>query len=114
MICHSYDQLTIVEKRQFIGKLMHLIQSDEKAFIEADQLIREADKDGIFKSVTILPVNNAPFNGAKKESGSFSYNYTRQTPMLKPHSQNFVFNFYNRTRDSLQRSYHKLFSGLAG
>lgn len=58
MICNSFDNLTIVEKVQFIGKLMHLVQSSEVAFKEAELMIRCADDVGMFKGTTILPFQN--------------------------------------------------------
>ena len=58
MICSSYDQLTIVEKTQFIGKLMHLVQTNENAFQAADNLIKKAGDEGLFNTVTILPARH--------------------------------------------------------
>lgn len=55
MLCKSFDELTIVEKVKLIGKLNHLVQTYEGAFIEAKSMIDKAEKEGLFEDVVILP-----------------------------------------------------------
>jgi len=55
MLCKSFEVLTIVEKVKFIGKINHLAQTYESVFNEVNNIINKAEKDGLFKDVTILP-----------------------------------------------------------
>ena len=112
MICKSYDQLTIVEKTQFIGKLMHLVQTNDNAFMTADQLLSSADKEGIFKNVVILPAREHLDEHLEEYVETPSYHYHDQESMFIP-SHNVVVNIFNKTRDSIHRSYQKLFAKLA-
>lgn len=55
MNCKEFEELNIVEKVEFIGKLTHLVQTYETAFKEAKTLIRVAEESGLFKKITINP-----------------------------------------------------------
>lgn len=55
MLCKSFDNLTIVEKVKFVGKINHLAQTYESVFNEVNNIINKAEKEGLFKDVTILP-----------------------------------------------------------
>ena len=55
MICEKYEALTIIEKVQMVGKLLHAMQSDNELFDKAEWIIVAAELQGIFNKVTILP-----------------------------------------------------------
>ena len=55
MLCKSFENLTIVEKVKFIGKINHLAQTYEAVFNEVNKIINKAEKEDLFKDVTILP-----------------------------------------------------------
>ena len=55
MICSLYQNLTAVEKWQFLGKLTHAAQSDELCFLLAQELIENAASKGVLDGVVILP-----------------------------------------------------------
>jgi hypothetical protein len=122
MICKSYDQLTIVEKTQFIGKLMHLVQTNEKAFIHAEQMINKANEEGLFTKVTICPVKEtqpllsfgeAELSSSAWQTDSLPYYSSHHSMFVPSHSPNPVINIINRTKDSIHRSYQKLFARMA-
>lgn len=118
MICKNYDQLTIVEKTQFVGKLMHLVQTSDHAFLSAEQLIKTADSQGVFNKIVILPVKErTPVPDFYEEDvmeENSSYNYQAGHTMFIPsHPHNLVFDVYSKTKDTIQRSYQKLFGRLA-
>ena len=118
MICNSYNQLTIVEKTQFVGRLIHIIQSEENAFNVADTLLKKADAEGWFDKVTILPTEdpNNVFEEAPVTQNNEvhqMYEVINSADFLRPHSNNVVSSLYYRTKNSLQRSYQKVFAKLA-
>lgn len=53
MNCKEYQELTIIEKIQFIGKLNHLCQTNSFAFGCAQNLISQGEKAGLFVGVEI-------------------------------------------------------------
>lgn len=53
--CKSYQDLNAIEKIELIGKVNHLIQSDQNAFNIAKKIIKAGEDAGFFKTVTILP-----------------------------------------------------------
>ncbi len=55
MLCEQYQQLSPVEQIVMIGKIVHALQSDNKIFLNAKELIELADSYGLFENVTILP-----------------------------------------------------------
>lgn len=60
MNCTNYLDLSPQEKINFIGKMIHAIQSDNEIFNRAEILIKKADKQGIFDGVTINPPTTTP------------------------------------------------------
>ena len=117
MICNSYNQLTIVEKTQFVGKLIHLIQSEESAFLAADSLLKIANDQGLLEKVTILPKEDLNADASKSYPETETevhqlYEVISSSDFLHQHSNNLVGLLY-RTRNTLQRSYQKVFAKLA-
>lgn len=55
MICDKFDSLTHKEKIDFIGKLVHSVQSDGQLFIIGQAVIRQAEERGILDDVIINP-----------------------------------------------------------
>jgi len=55
MICSQFENLTIIEKIQLIGKLNHLVQTYESAFNVAVSMINKAEKDGLLSDIVIIP-----------------------------------------------------------
>lgn len=55
MICAEFDQLSPQEKTEYIGKLVHAVQSDSHFFKLGTLLIRDAKKEGLFDNVIINP-----------------------------------------------------------
>lgn len=55
MICDKFDSLTHKEKIDFIGKLVHSVQSDGHLFIIGQAVIRQAEERGILDDVIINP-----------------------------------------------------------
>jgi hypothetical protein len=54
MICKSFENLTIKEKIEMIGKVQHLIQTHEQYFLQAQLMIEKAEFEGLFHKVKIL------------------------------------------------------------
>lgn len=57
MICPEFDQLSPQEKTEYIGKLVHAVQSHSQFFRLGEYLIRDANKIGLFDNVIINPQN---------------------------------------------------------
>ena len=57
-ICKSYENLTIVEKRIFIGTLTHLAQTYEPIFQQFKRIIEKHELAGVLDGITILPNKN--------------------------------------------------------
>lgn len=55
MICPEYFDMSIVERYNFIGKAIHLIQSDPQSHKSMSSMIRAAEQNGLFDEVKILP-----------------------------------------------------------
>ena len=51
----KYQELTIIEKIELVGKLVHAIQSCDTSFEFAQQLLKEAENRNLFLNVKILP-----------------------------------------------------------
>ena len=118
MICNSYNQLTIIEKTQFIGKLMHLIQSEESAFLLADNLLRKADSEGTFNKVVILPdsVPEPIYEDAPASSQNVSHNsfeMINSSDFFASNSNNPMINLLHKTKGTFQKSYQRVFAKLA-
>lgn len=57
MICEKFDSFTHKEKIEFIWKLVHSVQSDNKLLIIGEAIIRQAEERGILNDVIINPEN---------------------------------------------------------
>ena len=55
MLCESFNKMTLNEKVEFIGKLNHAVQSDERIFNLAKVIIDTSEKLKIFEGVKIIP-----------------------------------------------------------
>jgi siderophore synthetase component len=55
MNCESYINLTPLEKATFIGKVVHLLQSDENWFKYAEMMVYAAERNNEFETVTFFP-----------------------------------------------------------
>lgn len=65
MICKKYENLTIIEKVQMVGKLLHAMQSSNELFDKAKWIIEVAELQGMFDKVTILPNDNKDYYDEK-------------------------------------------------
>jgi len=63
MICSKYQELSHREKVEFIGKLVHAVQSNDAIFESAKALVYWVEQFGVFNNVTILPNNQIHTNG---------------------------------------------------
>lgn len=57
MICPQFEELTPKEKTEFIGKLVHSVQSDPELYSMAHEIIKMAEEKGLFEGVKILHPN---------------------------------------------------------
>lgn len=55
MICKTYDELSLPEKFQLVGKIIHLLQNDEVICNSVMSIIRSAEQQGLLDNVEILP-----------------------------------------------------------
>lgn len=55
--CKEYQELTPFEKKEYIGSLIHAVQSDPNLFKEGQRIINKAIARGLFEGVII---NAAP------------------------------------------------------
>lgn len=55
---NKYQNLTIVEKIDMVGKLVHAIQADNEMFELAETLLIKAEEKGLFINIKILPNEN--------------------------------------------------------
>ena len=55
---NKYQSLTIVEKIDMVGKLVHAIQSNNEMFDLAETLLIKAEEKGLFINIKILPNGN--------------------------------------------------------
>lgn len=60
MNCQAFSDLSHLEKISFIGKLVHAVQSDNFAFVQAESIIEVAEISGLFKNVVINPQKQKP------------------------------------------------------
>lgn len=60
MICEQYDQLSLPEKFEMIGKIVHLVQNDSDVFNEVDWLVKKATLSGKLDNVKIMPEIKKP------------------------------------------------------
>lgn len=58
-LCQSFEDLTPLEKSNYIGSICHLFQSDEDYYQKGLAMIRQATKRGLFEGVKINPIDEA-------------------------------------------------------
>jgi hypothetical protein len=56
MVCSSFDQLTPKEKTEYIGALVHSVQSSNELFKIGKEIIEDGERQGLFEGVKILHV----------------------------------------------------------
>ena len=54
-LCEKYDSLTPVQRITMVGEVVHAIQTSDKIFEMAEDLIKLAMLQGAFDGVTFLP-----------------------------------------------------------
>lgn len=57
MLTKEYEELTPVQRVEFIGKLCHAAMSSTSCFRDAKELIEKGERIGVFDGVKILPQN---------------------------------------------------------
>ncbi len=63
MICENFDLLTHKEKVEYIGRLVHSVQSDNQLFSIGKEIIRQAEQRGVLDDVIINPdTDNSSLN----------------------------------------------------
>lgn len=55
MICENYNLLSHRERIEYVGKLIHSVQSSNQLFIIGNAIIKQAEEMGILDDVIILP-----------------------------------------------------------
>ena len=58
MICETYEQSTPKERTDYIGKLVHAVQSSDQLFSLGEEIIRQAERRGLLENVIINPSEN--------------------------------------------------------
>ena len=58
MVCKEFDSLSPKEKTEYIGQVVHSIQSDSALFEIGKEIIRLGEIKGLFEGVTILPTDS--------------------------------------------------------
>jgi hypothetical protein len=54
MICETFDKLTTKEKKEYIGALVHSVQSNDELFQIGKEIIEQGKQKGLFEGVKIL------------------------------------------------------------
>lgn len=54
--CELYQELSLPEKWELIGKIVHLLQNDEATFKEVKWIISSAEQTGKLDNVQINPI----------------------------------------------------------
>lgn len=57
MICEKYEAMTTIEKTEFVGKLLHSVQSSNELFDLGKEIINLGIEKGLFEGVKILHPN---------------------------------------------------------
>lgn len=57
MLTEKYLEMSIQEQREFIGAVVHLVQTDARCFVHAKQMLKWATVNGLMEGVVILPEN---------------------------------------------------------
>lgn len=60
MICTEFDELSPKEKTEYIGALVHSVQSDSDLYSMGQEIINMAKMKGLFDRVVILPPIGGP------------------------------------------------------
>lgn len=55
MVCEQFDNLTPKEKTEYIGQVVHAIQSDKNLYEMGKEIIRLGNIKGLFEGVIIFP-----------------------------------------------------------
>lgn len=55
MNCKLYQNLTCVEKVEFVGKIIHLLQNYDQSFTQCAMIIEQGEITGKFDEVIINP-----------------------------------------------------------
>lgn len=55
MLCTSYNLMSHRERIEYIGKLLHSVQSDDKLFTIGRAIIKQAEDNGLLDDVIINP-----------------------------------------------------------
>lgn len=55
MLCKSFSELLPIEQRNLIGAVVHCVMNDEVFFQQAQNMIKKADKQGLFEGVKFNP-----------------------------------------------------------
>jgi hypothetical protein len=58
--CKQWQSLSIIEKIDFVGKIVHLIQNDDTSFSRANGMIIKAEVQGLFEGIEICPEKVEP------------------------------------------------------
>lgn len=53
--CKEYSELLPIEKRDFIGSIVHAATNDSEIFLAAQRLIKRAINKGVFEGIVINP-----------------------------------------------------------
>lgn len=62
MLCEKFEKLSIIEKRELIGKMTHLVQTYEWAFNFAEWMVQKSTEEGLFEGIEISPEEKPPTN----------------------------------------------------
>lgn len=68
MVCPEYDLLTDIEKRIYIGKLIHAVQNRSGCFLVGEAIIETAAKHGVFDNVIFHPSEETNIDNNKNDS----------------------------------------------
>ncbi len=60
MICESFEKLTPKERVEYVGELLHAVQSDNSLFEIGKEIIRLGNHRGLFEGVVIFPPVSDP------------------------------------------------------
>lgn len=54
-LCTQYMELTPKERTEYIGKLLHSVQSSNELFMAGKRLIDKGERLGLYEGITINP-----------------------------------------------------------
>lgn len=60
MICPEYNAMTPLERKDYVGSLIHSVMSDGELLKMGQKMIKLAEKRGLFLGVVINPPTNEP------------------------------------------------------